>query len=115
MCSMGKGIYEGKVVMTKYCETCDYLLDDRGHCGECLMEDNNYNNIDKPFHYNQAGIECIDYIKQVLGKEGFIAYCRGNVMKYNHRAFYKGNPTEDMAKAEQYLQWANETLKEIHK
>lgn len=120
MCSMGEGIYEGKVVMTKwnlgeYCETCDYLLDDRGHCGECQVKDN-YNNIDKPFHYNHSdGIECIDYIKQVLGKEGFIAYCRGNVMKYNHRAFYKGNPTEDMAKAEQYLQWANETLKEIHK
>ena len=98
----------------EYCDTCDCLLDDRGHCGECLMTDN-YNNIDKPFHYNQAGVECIDYIKQVLGKEGFIAYCRGNVMKYNHRAFYKGNPTEDMAKAEQYLKWANETLKEIHK
>ena len=78
------------------------------------MPDDNYNNIDKPFHYNQSGIECIDYIKQVLGKEGFIAYCRGNVMKYNHRAFYKGNPTEDMAKAEQYLKWANETLKEIN-
>lgn len=27
----------------EYCETCDCLLDDRGHCGECLMEDNNYN------------------------------------------------------------------------
>ena len=69
--------------------------------------------VSRPIHYNQAGIECIDYIKQVLGKEGFIAYCRGNVMKYNHRAFYKGNPSEDMAKAEQYLEWANETLKEI--
>ena len=104
-----------KWTLDEYCDTCDCLLDDRGHCIECLMTANDYNNIDKPFHYNQAGIECIDYIKQVLGKEGFIAYCRGNVMKYNHRAFYKGNPTEDMAKAEQYLKWANETLKEIHK
>ncbi len=70
----------------------------------------------KPFHYNNTeGIECIDYIKQVLGPHGFVAYCRGNVMKYNHRAMYKGNPTEDMAKAEQYLKWANETLKEIYK
>lgn len=33
----------------------------------------------------------------------------------NHRAMYKGNPTEDLAKAEQYLKWVNETLKEIHK
>ena len=76
----------------------------------------NYNNVSKPAHYNHGdGIECIDYIKQVLGKEGFIAYCRGNLIKYNHRAMYKGNPTEDLAKAEQYLKWVNETLKEIHK
>lgn len=97
-----------------YCNECDYLLDNDGICSECSIP-YQYNNIDNPYHYNQAGIECIDYIKQILGKEGFISYCRGNVMKYNHRAFYKGNPTEDMAKAEQYLEWANETLKEIHK
>lgn len=96
------------------CFECETLLDDDGVCGECSIPEQ-YNNVDKPFHYNQSGIECIEYIKQVLGLEGFIAYCRGNVMKYNHRAFYKGNPTEDMAKAEQYLKWANETLKEIHK
>lgn len=75
-----------------------------------------YNPVTKPYHYNNDdGIECIDYIRQVLGPHGFVAYCRGNVMKYNHRAFYKGNPVEDMAKAQQYLTWANETLKEIHK
>ena len=97
------------------CDICGDLLDDQNQCGECLMKDD-YNAVDKPFHYNHSdGVECIEYIKQVLGKEGFVAYCRGNVMKYNHRAFYKGNPTEDMAKAEQYLTWANETLKEIYK
>ena len=75
-----------------------------------------FNPVSKPAHYNHGeGIECIDYIRQVLGKEGFVAYCRGNVMKYNHRAMYKGNPTEDLSKAAQYLEWANETLKEIHK
>jgi hypothetical protein len=76
-----------------------------------------YHPVSKPAHYNNTdgGVECITYIKQVLGKDGFVAYCRGNVMKYNHRAMYKGNPLEDMAKAQQYLEWANETLKEIHK
>jgi hypothetical protein len=70
----------------------------------------------KPSHYNQGeGIECIEYIKQVLGPDGFIAYCRGNMMKYNHRAMYKGNPTEDLAKAAQYLTWVNETLRDKHK
>ena len=95
----------------EYCDDCLNLLDDDRVCGEC-----SFNAVDKPYHYNHSGgVECIDYIKQVLGKEGFVAYCRGNVMKYNHRAFYKGNPTEDMKKAEAYLKWANETLKEIHK
>ena len=97
------------------CTGCGWHLDDDGICGECNIP-KQYDNVSKPSHYNHSGgIECIEYIKQVLGKEGFIAYCRGNVMKYNHRAFYKGNPTEDMAKAEQYLKWANETLKEVHK
>jgi len=50
-----------------------------------------------------------------LGLEGFIAYCRGNVIKYNHRAFYKGNPTEDMEKAEWYLKQTTKALKELHK
>jgi len=75
-----------------------------------------FNDVTKPFHYNrEGGIECIEYIKQVLGLDGFVAYCRGNVIKYNHRAMYKGNPTQDMAKAQQYLEWANEALAEIHK
>tara|TARA_X000001382_G_scaffold80034_1_gene56259 strand:- start:9633 stop:9935 length:303 start_codon:yes stop_codon:yes gene_type:complete len=77
----------------------------------------NYDNVNKPAHYNLTdGIECIDYIKQVLGPHGFVAYCRGNVIKYNHRAAYKNpTPVEDLKKAQQYLTWANETLKEIHK
>tara|TARA_R110002033_G_scaffold117300_1_gene161409 strand:- start:164 stop:490 length:327 start_codon:yes stop_codon:yes gene_type:complete len=76
-----------------------------------------YDDVSKPTHYNLPdGIECIDYIKQVLGLEGFVAYCRGNVMKYNHRAAYKNaSPVEDLKKAAQYLEWANDTLKEIHK
>jgi len=76
-----------------------------------------YDDVSKPAHYNLTdGIECIDYIKQVLGLEGFVAYCRGNVIKYNHRAAYKNaSPVEDLKKAAQYLEWANDTLKEIHK
>ena len=71
-----------------------------------------HNPVSKPSHYNVAdGIECITYIKQVLGNEGFVAYCRGNQIKYQHRAMYKGNPIEDLEKAHQYNAWAIETLK----
>jgi hypothetical protein len=84
--------------------------------GSIIRTSTTYHPVSKPSHYNtDGGVECITYIKQVLGNDGFVAYCRGNVMKYNHRAMYKGNPLEDMAKAQQYLEWANETLKEIHK
>jgi len=57
--------------------------------------------VEKPPHYNQGGIECIDYIEQQLG-EGLIEYCEGNVIKYMHRYRYK-NGSEDLKKAQWYL------------
>ena len=69
------------------------------------------NMVDKPPHYNQGGIEAIDYIKQQLG-DGFVEYCEGNVMKYLHRWRYK-NGIEDLKKAEWYLERMIEKLVEI--
>jgi hypothetical protein len=93
-----------------------YLVDDREleFIPRETVEDQqqHHNPVSKPSHYNVAdGIECITYIKQVLGNEGFVAYCRGNQIKYQHRAMYKGNPIEDLEKAHQYNAWAIETLK----
>lgn len=66
--------------------------------------------VEKPAHYNQGGVECIDYIRQVLGDEGFKAYCLGNTIKYLHRHDYKGKPKEDLRKAQYYLNAAISTL-----
>ena len=75
-----------------------------------------YDPVNKPAHYNLGGdIECIDYIKQILTLDGFIAYCHGNMIKYQHRHSYKGNPVEDMKKAQWYLNKMLETMKEKHK
>jgi hypothetical protein len=75
-----------------------------------------YDPVNKPAHYNLAeGIECIDYIRQVLGEDGFIAYCHGNLIKYQHRHRYKSNPQEDMEKAQWYLNRMVETKKEKRK
>jgi hypothetical protein len=72
--------------------------------------------VNKPSHYNlKDGIECIDYIRQVLSLDGFIAYCKGNIMKYNHRASYKGNPLEDSKKAQWYTNRMIEAMEEKHK
>lgn len=65
--------------------------------------------VNHPEHYNKPGtLECIEYIKQVLGTEGFIAYCRGNAIKYQHRAAYKGKFVEDLQKANWYMNAAIE-------
>ena len=71
-----------------------------------------YHPVKKPVHYNISGIECIGYIKQVLGLDGFIAYCQGNMIKYQHRHRYKNNPVEDMEKAQWYLDKMLEAMKE---
>lgn len=57
--------------------------------------------VDKPSHYRQGTIECIDYLKSVLSREEFIGYLRGNIMKYNHRWPHK-NGLEDLQKAQWY-------------
>ncbi len=76
----------------------------------------NFDPVGKPAHYNLGGgVECIDYIKQVLGLDGFISYCHGNMIKYQHRHRYKSNPVEDMEKAQWYLNKMLETMKEKHK
>ena len=39
--------------------------------------------VNHPPHYqSDNGVECIDAIRAALGRDGFIAYCRGNAMKY---------------------------------
>ena len=57
--------------------------------------------VNSPPHYNNGGMECIDYIQQQLD-EHFSSYCQGNVIKYLHRWRYK-NGVEDLKKAEWYL------------
>tara|TARA_R110000787_G_scaffold157211_1_gene271140 strand:- start:225 stop:560 length:336 start_codon:yes stop_codon:yes gene_type:complete len=75
-----------------------------------------YDNVSKPAHYNlNGGIECIDYIEQVLTPEEFKGYCKGNSIKYQHREGYKGNPVEDMQKSQWYQNRAIQKMKEIHK
>lgn len=60
--------------------------------------------VNHPPHYKQGEIECKDSIKSMLGNEGYLNYCRGQVQKYNWRAPHKGKPIEDYKKAQFYLQ-----------
>ena len=63
--------------------------------------------VNHPPHYgSDNGIECIEAIRAALGKEGFIAFCRGNAIKYTWRE--KADSMEDRKKAIWYLTKANE-------
>lgn len=76
-----------------YCVRCGY--------GDVLPPKEDM--INKPPHYNQAGIECIDAIAAATsGKKGIEAVCVANVIKYLWRYELK-NGLEDVKKARWYL------------
>lgn len=58
--------------------------------------------VNHPTHYTFGGIECLDAIKGQLGTDGFIAFLRGQIAKYNWRIMHKNNPLEDAKKIQFY-------------
>jgi hypothetical protein len=100
---------------------CNKCLEDSHDIDGCVLC-GNYNDeyteedlVKKPHHYTpeEGKVECIDYIRQVLGPEQFIGYCHGNFIKYQHRYKYKGAPVQDLEKAKVYLDWMVEAMKGI--
>jgi len=68
-------------------------------------------NVNSPDHYASNTIECINYIYDTLGVDGFVDYCRGNIMKYNHRVLDKNKcPVEDFKKMQKYAEFAINAL-----
>ena len=69
-----------------------------------------FDSVLKPRHYCDDKIEALDYIRQQLGKQGYMAYCVGNMHKYLHRHEKKENNIEDL---EKLIFFANEKIKEL--
>tara|TARA_Y100001938_G_C7844957_1_gene307947 strand:+ start:290 stop:535 length:246 start_codon:yes stop_codon:yes gene_type:complete len=65
--------------------------------------------VNRPPHYNHAGIECIEAIRAALTPEEFRGYIKGNNMKYTWRENYK-NKDEDLRKANWYMNYYLEKL-----
>jgi len=65
--------------------------------------------VNKPAHYTNGNIECIDAIKSALTPEEFRGYCKGNLIKYTWREQLK-NGVEDLEKAMVYLKWLIDEL-----
>ena len=71
--------------------------------------------VDHPDHYNQGSMECIDEMILIFGVEAVMDFCVCNAWKYRARAAYKGNPEEDMAKADWYLNKYKELMDNEYK
>ena len=57
--------------------------------------------VNKPPHYNQGSVECIDAMESMLSREEFIGYLRGNSFKYRWR--WRGKTgQQDLDKAKWY-------------
>lgn len=60
-------------------------------------------NVNRPSHYTQGEVECIDAITAAtVNKTGIEAVCTGNVIKYLWR-YESKNGLEDVKKAQWYL------------
>lgn len=59
--------------------------------------------VNHPGHYNrEGGMECIDEMLLIFGKEAVMHFCLCNAWKYRYRAADK-NGAEDMKKSDWYL------------
>ena len=58
--------------------------------------------VNRPEHYRQGGVECIEAIESSMGREEFQGYLKGNIEKYVWRYRYK-NGVQDLHKARWYL------------
>ena len=59
--------------------------------------------VNNPLHYRQNSLECIEAIQASMTPLEFKGYLKGNALKYLWRYAYKGNPVQDLDKAEWYL------------
>ena len=89
----------------------DFLADDATNdhpvFGENIPDNSTkFDPVNRPEHYNNGKMECIDAIHGMLTHDEYIGYLRGNALKYNWRCRDKGKPIEDLRKA----RWFEERL-----
>lgn len=69
--------------------------------------------VNRPDHYTQGDIECIDAIDAAIkGLPATYAFLTGQVLKYMWRWYWKGKPIEDLEKAKFYLERLISKVKE---
>lgn len=61
-------------------------------------------------HYQKTEKEPIEIMQMYLSPEMLYGFCLGNTLKYILRSRFKGSETQDIEKAQQYLEWALNVL-----
>ena len=71
---------------------------------------NKDDSVHSPAHYKYGKKETIDVIRDCMTEDEYHGYLKGNVLKYVARYKFKGEPLEDLEKAQWYL---NRLIKEV--
>ena len=69
--------------------------------------------INEPPHYNVGDINCLQLIKQQLGKEGYLAYLTGSAYKYLYRHEHKEENIADLKKCKYFIEAKIEELENL--
>ena len=69
-----------------------------------------HDSVNSPAHYMHGKKETIDVIRDCMTEDEYHGYLKGNVLKYVSRYKFKGEPLEDLEKAQWYL---NRLVKEV--
>jgi hypothetical protein len=59
--------------------------------------------VNSPQHYNIDGLECIDVMLKLYGKDAVLNFCMLNSFKYQFRCNRKNNCKQDLEKARWYM------------
>lgn len=69
------------------------------------MKVKEYDIVERPQHYAETDIECIDAIRAQLSEEEWRGFLRGQVAKYNWRLGRKCALEQDAGKLRWYATW----------
>lgn len=69
------------------------------------MQVKEFDLVERPAHYNQGEVECIDAIQAMLTPTEWRGYLRGQVAKYNWRLGSKDAAEQDARKLLWYATW----------
>ena len=101
--------YEDRDIWDEPCAGCknaisheDAAYDETPLLWESIEVDDVTDIVNHPNHYTNGGMECIDEMVAVFGKQVVASFCLCNVWKYRYRALSK-NGQQDIDKSHWYM------------